>query len=108
MKRATDWAHSCLKDVVRPGDTVVDATAGNGYDSTFLAKQIGPSGCLHIFDIQSSALEATQQRLHRDHPGVTASYYHCGHEEMLNHLSEEEHGIRAITFNLGYLPGALD
>ena len=46
----------CLQAIwagfVRPGDTVVDATCGNGYDSKWLAQAVGPTGTLFAIDIQ--------------------------------------------------------
>ena len=36
----------------REGDTVVDATCGNGHDSKWLAQAVGPTGTLYAFDIQ--------------------------------------------------------
>ncbi len=38
--------------VVQAGDTVVDATAGNGHDTLFLAKLVGPSGAVYAIDVQ--------------------------------------------------------
>jgi hypothetical protein len=52
--RLTAIAHAVWGQFVRPGDRVVDATAGNGADSLFLAKAVGPSGHLTIIDIQVS------------------------------------------------------
>ena len=46
----------CLQAIwagfVRQGDTVVDATCGNGYDSKWLAQVVGPTGTLFAIDIQ--------------------------------------------------------
>ena len=50
--RLTAFAHDIWRRVVRPGDTCVDATCGNGYDSMFLASLIGPTGHLIMLDIQ--------------------------------------------------------
>lgn len=41
------WEHLC-----RPGDTVVDATCGNGHDTLCLARAVGPSGTVFAFDVQ--------------------------------------------------------
>lgn len=38
------------------GDTVIDATAGNGHDTVFLAQLVGRQGRVWAFDVQSSAL----------------------------------------------------
>jgi ubiquinone/menaquinone biosynthesis C-methylase UbiE len=45
------------------GDTVVDATCGNGRDAVKLASLVGSSGVLHAFDIQEAAVETTRQLL---------------------------------------------
>ncbi|MFL6518354.1 MAG: rRNA methyltransferase, partial [Bacillus sp. (in: firmicutes)] len=38
------FAKSLLIKAVKPGDVVIDATVGNGYDSVFLAELVGESG----------------------------------------------------------------
>lgn len=38
--------------VLRPGDVAVDATAGNGHDTLFLAQAVGPSGTVYAIDVQ--------------------------------------------------------
>ena len=50
--RMTAVAHAVWRRFVRPGDTVVDATCGNGQDCKWLANAVGPSGRLIAFDIQ--------------------------------------------------------
>jgi hypothetical protein len=52
MPRATPVI--ARRQVLRPGDTAVDATCGNGHDSLFMAQCIGPSGRLHAVDLQAS------------------------------------------------------
>ena len=44
-----------------PGDVVIDATCGNGYDTLFLAKL--PLSTLFAIDIQSEALYKTKSLL---------------------------------------------
>ena len=46
-----------------PGETVVDATAGNGNDTQFLAELVGENGHVLAFDIQQAALDSTAERL---------------------------------------------
>ena len=53
--------HDWISRVVLPGDTVVDATAGNGHDTVFLARLAGPSGQVHAFDVQEEAIRATRE-----------------------------------------------
>ena len=61
--RLTEQVHQILKRHVRAGDFVIDATAGNGHDTQFLADQVGPSGRVWAIDLQSEAIDATRQRL---------------------------------------------
>ena len=65
MTSLTDQAKQILADKLSAGDFVIDATAGNGHDSLFLAQQVGPSGRIFAFDIQQLAIDATRQRLEK-------------------------------------------
>ena len=107
LPTAVQWAHRILTERLQPGDDVVDATAGNGYDTLFLAKQVLPGGHVYAFDLQSQAVESTRQRL-VEHQVNSDDFtlVHSGHEHLDTHLPEEKKGqIKAIMFNLGYLPG---
>jgi ubiquinone/menaquinone biosynthesis C-methylase UbiE len=57
--RLVELAHSKIKKALRPGDLCIDATAGNGHDSLFLATEVGPQGFVYAFDIQEDALIKT-------------------------------------------------
>ena len=48
---------------LRAGDTAVDYTIGNGYDTVFLSKSVGKTGSVTAFDIQPSALLSTEKNL---------------------------------------------
>ena len=37
MLRPVEMAHQMLSKTIKPGDVVVDATMGNGWDTAFLA-----------------------------------------------------------------------
>lgn len=50
--RMTSIAQAVWSRFVRPGDTVVDATCGNGHDTKWLAQAVGPSGRVVAIDIQ--------------------------------------------------------
>lgn len=50
--RMTRTAHHAWDQFVRPGDTVVDATCGNGYDTIHLARLVGHEGHVFAFDVQ--------------------------------------------------------
>lgn len=54
------------RSIVRKGDTVVDATCGNGNDTLALLKMVADEraqGCVYGMDIQDSAIESTSSFL---------------------------------------------
>jgi len=57
------WAQLMLKDRLRPGDVVVDATMGNGHDTLFLTQCVSPGGHVFAFDVQAAALVETAKRV---------------------------------------------
>lgn len=101
IRGAVDFCHLLLKEKVHPGDRVADATCGNGHDTLFLAELVGQSGKVWAFDIQERAISATQLLL-RD-AGVLdrVELVHAGHESIAAAVPER---LRAVVFNLGYLP----
>ncbi len=90
-----------LKQAVRSGDRVVDATLGNGYDCAFLADLVGPSGKVIGFDVQQQAIDRTRERL--ADRADRSELILAGHESIAEYV---EPGVSAIVYNLGYLPGA--
>lgn len=105
--RLTEQVHLKLMEVIRSGDTVIDATAGNGHDALALAKLVGPSGKVIIIDVQTAAIEATRDRLMEAKELAQCELIEGDHAEVLHELLEQHReSVRAITFNLGYLPGA--
>jgi glycine/D-amino acid oxidase-like deaminating enzyme len=101
----TESAHTIIRTVLRPGDIAIDATAGNGYDTQFLAECVGPSGKVFSFDIQATALAATSERLKA--AGLNnVTLLHRSHAELHSALVELAAGsVSAVMLNLGYLPG---
>lgn len=103
---ALTFSKKLLAQALAPGDVVVDATAGNGHDAVFLAGLISPGGVVHCFDIQAEALANTCLLLEKAGLAQAARFHAVGHEALLTALPEEDRGrIRAVVFNLGYLPG---
>ncbi|RKP53881.1 methyltransferase domain-containing protein [Cohnella endophytica] len=106
LSQAQRW----VKERTLPGDIAVDATAGNGSDTLFLARTVGPKGTVFAFDIQAEALESTRRRLESEamqEELATVALVREGHENMSEAIPVERHGrIAAVMFNLGYLPGA--
>lgn len=100
------FARTLLKKAVQSGDSVVDATIGNGHDTLFLAELVGESGHVFGFDIQEDAIEQTKNRLSQQGFTENTSLFHRGHEHILTNIPTSIHGkITGAIFNLGYLPG---
>ncbi|MBT2582572.1 class I SAM-dependent methyltransferase [Planococcus sp. ISL-109] len=98
LQRLLPFTKSLLEQVVHPGDIVVDATAGNGHDTQFLAGLTGDTGKVYAFDIQQQAVEATRKRVGAS-PHV--ELIHDSHAKIDHYVKES---ISAAVFNLGYLP----
>ncbi len=88
---------------LRPGDVAVDCTMGNGNDTAFLSETVGETGRVYAFDIQEAAIEST--RAHLAALGCPENYtlIHASHHRILEFVKESP---KAVTFNLGYLPGS--
>jgi len=102
LPRATELAHTWIRERLEafPGATAIDATAGNGHDTEFLARLVGPQGRVIAFDLQAEAIAATRNRL--EDAGL--------HQRVI--LRQESHErigdggpFAAVMFNLGYCPG---
>ncbi|MGZ0079063.1 class I SAM-dependent methyltransferase [Methylomonas sp. YC3] len=100
-------AHNIVGSHVAPGDISLDATLGNGHDTVFLARSIGIGGHVIGFDIQPQALIKSFQRLLQHDLQRRVTLRLASHADMLLHVPKQWHGrVRAVMFNLGYLPGA--
>lgn len=95
-------AHRWLDDFLLPGATAVDATVGNGYDTLYLARKVGPDGRVFGFEIQEQALHNTAEMLKNEGFQENVKLFHTGHENMAEYIKGE---VNVIIFNLGYLPG---
>lgn len=102
--RPTHILHMLLGGVIRPGDTVIDATAGNGHDTVFLAEAVGPDGRVIAVDIQEQAIRSTADRLRDAGLHDRVELHQCSHTGLWKITTGES--VAAIVFNLGYLPGA--
>ena len=102
--RPTAKAHEIVRQVVGTGETVVDATAGNGHDSLFLAGLVGSGGRVLAFDIQAAAIESTRNRLRRFGMVDRVELRHESHAQISAHVADGS--VAAVMYNLGYLPGA--
>lgn len=94
--------HLVLRNAVRPGDHVVDATCGNGKDTALLAELVGKNGRVWAFDIQTEALARTRQRLTDAGLISQVVLLAVSHEELASVVPPP---VTAVVFNLGWLPG---
>ena len=101
IKNSLKQSHQYIKACVNEGDTVVDATCGNGNDTVFLAQLVGERGRVFGFDIQDAAIENTAGKLEELKLLKRVTLIKDGHENMGNYVNEN---IKAVMFNLGYLP----
>lgn len=107
--RLTDLAHQQVAAVLRDGDWAIDATAGNGHDTAFLARHVGAGGRVLAIDVQARALAATRARLREagDALASRVTLVEACHTGLRAIVPERMHArIGAAMFNLGYLPGA--
>ena len=87
---------------LRPGDTAVDFTMGNGHDTVFLSKTVGKAGHVYAFDIQEQALASAAERLEAENCPRNYTLILDSHHRVAEYVKEP---FRAGMFNLGYLPG---
>ena len=87
---------------LKPGDTAVDFTMGNGYDTVFLSKTVGENGKLFAFDIQKQAIDSTAARLKESECPENYTLILDSHHNAKNYIDVK---IKAGMFNLGWLPG---
>jgi predicted methyltransferase len=94
-------SHLLIRQFIRSGDHVIDATCGNGHDTLMLAELVGARGKVWAFDIQRTAIDNTLARLAQAHWGENTELIHASHETITAHVNGP---INGIMFNLGYLP----
>ena len=102
LKSARYLAREVILRAVEPGDTVVDATMGNGHDTQMLCETVGPEGRVWAFDVQAQAVEETRNRLRAQGLDGRAELILSGHEHMAEYVKGP---VKAVMFNLGWLPG---
>lgn len=102
LKGIINYSHYLIENCADEGDTVIDATCGNGHDTLFLSKLVGDNGHVFAFDIQSQAIETTHQLLaQEDRDNVTLI---LDNHANIGQYIETDTKISAAIFNLGYLP----
>ena len=99
---ALNIIHRIISEKVQPGDVCIDATAGRGNDTLFLAELVGESGHVTAFDIQQDAVDSTRALLEQHGMSDRADVLLKSHSEMDEVC--EEGTVSCITFNFGWLP----
>lgn len=100
---AVEWARSFVAPALKEGSVAVDATAGKGHDTLFLARSVGPTGKVYAFDIQEPALEKTAEKLQSAGVADRVALLKENHSRMKEYIPVSPD---AVMFNLGYLPGS--
>lgn len=103
LRNARHLAADYMMRTIREGDTVVDATMGNGKDTLFLCDLVGETGRVYAFDVQAEAVERTRERVREASYEARTTLLLAGHETMAEHVKAP---VQAVMFNLGWLPGA--
>ncbi|CAI5513351.1 unnamed protein product [Closterium sp. Naga37s-1] len=122
-RKLTAVAHQLWRGVVRRGDTVVDATCGNGHDTMAMAAlALAPAppsdgeagsageevrGRVVAMDIQEEPVSRTHRLLAAGLSDAQMAHVHtvCAcHSSLLQHVAPGS--ARLVAFNLGYLPRA--
>ncbi|HLR62707.1 MAG TPA: class I SAM-dependent methyltransferase [Lentibacillus sp.] len=106
IKGIIHYAHHLMKEAVNQGDTVIDATCGNGHDTLFLSRLVGESGHVFGFDIQEQAIANTKYRLDQNNRTNT-TVIKDSHSNFVHHIPIDKlTRLGGAIFNLGYLPGS--
>ena len=102
LRNARYLSHDFIDSLLQEGDIAVDATAGNGHDTLYLAQKVGERGHVYAFDVQQAALDSTKERLAENGiPDERVTLILSGHERMADYVKEP---VRCVLFNLGWLP----
>ena len=101
MDKVLVFCKKLLKEKIDKNSIVVDATAGNGNDTLFLAKTSAKK--VFAFDIQELAINNTKKLLQEN---AVLEKCHVILDSHYNFDSYIDEKIDAVVFNLGYLPNA--
>jgi SAM-dependent methyltransferase len=100
---AVEFSHFLIEKYADKNGIFVDATAGNGKDTKFLAEFAGQNSKVLAFDIQAEAVSRTESLIENLGFEDKVDIYNDSHSNIDKYLSENE--VSAVIYNLGYLPG---
>lgn len=101
-----DLAHSYWRQILQGGETVIDATCGNGCDLLTLSELVLQETAGHVigYDIQEEAIEKSWMLLRSKLK--PSQFARIDLKQMSHvHLPFPPNSIKLIVYNLGYLPG---
>lgn len=102
--RLTEMAQAILDPLIVSKDIVIDATAGNGFDTAFLARKVRNRGLVFAIDRQPEVIDRLKLHL-ESNPSRQVQPILGNHAELDRLIPAEHHGrVTAVMFNLGYLP----
>ncbi|WP_312423013.1 tRNA (mnm(5)s(2)U34)-methyltransferase [Anaerospora hongkongensis] len=96
-------AHQAVLMRLTQAKCIVDATAGNGRDTLFLAQHSREDARIWAFDIQEQAINNTRRLLLDNRCLTKVECILDSHCAIDQYVKEK---VDIVTFNLGYLPGA--
>ena len=102
LRSARFLAQEWQERVILPGDTVLDATLGNGHDCCRLAQLVGEQGLVYGFDVQQEAVSRCAERLAQAGLAQRCRLICDGHQHLADYVRQP---LRCAVFNLGWLPG---
>jgi len=101
--RPTALAQDILRETIVAGGLAIDATAGNGHDTLFLAECVGANGRVLAFDVQNAAIAAARARVTAAGFAERVEFFQESHAVMDTRAAPGT--VAAVMFNLGYMPG---
>jgi hypothetical protein len=102
VDRIVTMAHRLIEPRLKLARCVIDATAGNGNDTLFLAGSSPADAVIWAFDIQRQALQNVRELLCRHGLEHKVRLVNECHSKVALHIRQP---IDVAMFNLGYLPG---
>lgn len=99
IQNVIPFVHDFLIKTVNKDEYTIDATCGNGNDTLFLS---AISKHVYAFDIQQLAINNTNTILKESNID-NVTLIHDSHDTFEHYIDKD---IKAITYNLGYLPGS--
>lgn len=100
LNNAQSVARMIMEAMIESGDTVIDATVGNGNDLKYLADKVGDAGHVFGFEIQAEGIKRAEALLFPQYE-KRVTIIHDTHEKLREYVNTP---VKVILYNLGYLP----